>query len=79
MKQPYSRASKVAKVIQGAMIRNGIESQKALSEYTGIKESSISKRFSGKPFWSLLELWVLDGVLHFTPEEWLAIKGCGKR
>ena len=78
MKQPYSRASKVAQVIKGAMNRCGIESQRELSEFTGIKESMLSKRFSGEVWWDLLELWRLDATLHFTDDEWLKIKGCSR-
>lgn len=78
MKQPYSRAAKVARVIKGAMNRCGIKSQKELSEFTGIKESMLSKRFSGEVWWDLIELWRLDMTLHFTDEEWLKIKECAR-
>ena len=78
MKQPYSRAAKVARVIKGAMNRSGIQSQKELSDFTGIKESMLSKRFSGEVWWDLPELWRLDLTLHFTDEEWLKIRGCSK-
>lgn len=79
MKQPYSRATKVANVIRMAMARNNIKSQKELGEYTGIHEATLSKRFNGVVFWDLLELWRLDSVLHFTEDEWMQIKKCGRR
>lgn len=78
MKQPYSRAAKVAGVIKQAMARCGIKSQRELSEFTGIKESTLSKRFSGQVWWDLVELWRLDATLHFTDDEWLRIKGCAR-
>ena len=78
MKQPYSRAAKVARVIKGAMNRCGIDSQRELSEFTGIKESMLSKRFNGEVWWDLIELWKLDMTLHFTDDEWLKIKECAR-
>ena len=74
MKQPYSRASKVARVIKGAMLRRGIESQKELSEFTGMGEKQVSDRMNGKVWWDILDLWKLDAALHFTDDEWVRIK-----
>lgn len=78
MKQPYSRASKVAMVIKGAMLRRGIESQKELSEFTGMGEKQVSDRMNGKVWWDILDLWKLDATLHFTDDEWLRIKECAR-
>lgn len=79
MKQPYSRATKVASVIKSAMLRNGITSQKELSEMSGINPTNLSKRFNGDVWWDLVELWRLNAVLNFTDEEWLKIRGCGRK
>lgn len=77
--KPYSRASIVGKVIKGAMLRKDITSQAELSGLIGMSRATISKRFSGNPFWDLPEIWKLDKVLDFTDDEFLTIAKCARR
>lgn len=79
MKGPYSRESKISKMIKGAMVRKNVDTQQELSEYSGIKPSSLSKKMSGKSPWTVPDFWKLDKVLRFEPNEWYTLLEVARR
>ena len=79
MNHPYSRESKISNMIDGAMVRRRIKTQKELSEYSGIKESPLSKKLSGQTPWMVSDFWKLDKALKFERDEWYVILEVARR
>lgn len=79
MNHPYSRESKISNMIGGAMVRRKIKTQKELSEYSGIKESPLSKKMNGQTPWTVPDFWKLDKVLKFEQDEWYTILEVARR